>query len=327
MYNTQCWKIDSQNPQADIIARAAALLHQGELVAFPTETVYGLGADAYNSEALRKVFIAKGRPQNNPLLVHVSSLQQVENMVASISTEVRLLTENFWPGPLAIIMPGKPNLPTEICGPSGSIGFRMPAHPVAIALIEKAGPIAAPSANLHGRPSPVEGAHVLQDLNGKIAAVLDAGLTGSGLESTIIDASREEMVILRRGGTPVEAIERVLKRKVAFLDDYQEKTITTDCQVILSADEKDYQNWLEKLHESGRNIGIIYNDTRYRMDNVPGYRLETNNPAGSFYFILRDAEQRKLEVLLVAPLQTRREDNIVSVLDRIKRASVSNHRQ
>lgn len=321
MYKTQCLKIDEKKPQADIIAHAAALLHRGELVAFPTETVYGLGADAYNSEALRKVFLAKGRPQDKPLLVHVSNLHQVENMVESISAEVRLLIENFWPGPLAIIIPGKPNLPQEICGPNGAIGFRMPAHPAAIALIEQAGPIAAPSANLHGRPSPVEGAHVLQDLNGRIAAVLDAGLTGTGLESTLIDASSKKMVILRRGGIPVEAIEKVLNQKVTLLDVYEKKGITTECQVILSVDEKDYQNWLKKLHESGKKIGIIYNDTSYRVDNVPGYVLETSSSEGSFYFILRDAEQRKLEVLLLAPLQASQEGNFVSVLDRIKRAS------
>ena len=185
MMKTMRWRIDSQRPDQGLIAQAAALLKSGQLVAFPTETVYGLGADAYNPEAVKKVFEVKGRPPQSPLLVHVSNLEQVYGLTAEISPLARLLMDRFWPGPLAFILPASARVPAVVLGGKKSVGLRMPSHPVALALIEQAGPIAAPSANLSGRPSPVSAEHVMDDLDGRIAAILDAGSTGFGLESTI----------------------------------------------------------------------------------------------------------------------------------------------
>ena len=200
---TEYWKVDPENPEINIITRAAELIRDLQLVAFPTETVYGLGALASSSEAVAKIFEAKGRPAENPLLVHVSKIEQVKELALQIPETASLLMDKFYLGP-SIILPSRNEVPAIVRGGKSSVGLRMPSHPVARALIDQTGPIAAPSANLSGRPSPLTAEHVKADLDGKIAAVLDAGRTGIGLESTIIDLSQDKYKVLRLGGLPLE---------------------------------------------------------------------------------------------------------------------------
>lgn len=194
------------------IAAAAADIKQGELIAFPTETVYGLGADATNPEAVKKVYAAKGRPSDNPLIVHVASVETVARYAATLSPKFKQLVEAFWPGSLTIILPLKPNaLASVVTGGLKTAAFRMPDNQVTLDLIQAAGvPLVGPSANTSGKPSPTTADHVLHDLNGKIAGVLDDGPTGIGLESTVIDLSVATPVILRPGVVTQEAIERVI---------------------------------------------------------------------------------------------------------------------
>jgi L-threonylcarbamoyladenylate synthase len=192
------------------VAEAAAILRAGGLVAFPTETVYGLGAHALDAEAVRAIFDAKQRPADDPLIVHLADASDIAQ-VARPHPVARLLGDRFWPGPLTLVVRKRANVPPEVTAGLETVGVRVPAHPVAQALLRVAQiPIAAPSANLFGRPSPTRAQHVLDDLRGRIDAVLDGGATTVGVESTIVDVSRTPPRLLRPGGLAAEAIEAVL---------------------------------------------------------------------------------------------------------------------
>lgn len=195
------------------LARAARALHEGKLVAFPTETVYGVGANAKDSKAVKQIFIAKGRPQDNPLLVHVSSQEMLAGVVKKVPPRAKKLIDTFWPGPLTLILPAAKTLAPEVTAGLNTVAVRMPSNAIARALIAQAGvPIAAPSANTSGKPSPTTAAHVKTDLQGKIPFIVDGGPTKFGVESTIIDVSRSPAIILRPGAITKEAIERVIGR-------------------------------------------------------------------------------------------------------------------
>lgn len=211
--NTRYIKVDQARPGADAIAEAGLILRGGGLVAFPTETVYGLGADATNSLAVARIFEAKGRPPDNPIIVHVASRSQLSSLAASIPAEAEVLMDAFWPGPLTIILPAGREVPAEVTAGLRTVAVRMPDHPVALALIKAAGvPVAAPSANLSGKPSPTQAEHVLQDLDGRIEAILDGGPAGVGVESTVLDLTSEAPVILRPGGITPEELRACLGR-------------------------------------------------------------------------------------------------------------------
>lgn len=199
------------------IEAAVKLLRQGEIVAFPTETVYGLGASIYHEAAIAKIFHAKNRPSDNPLIAHIADFNQAHRIARSLSDEFFLLAEHFWPGPLTMVVPKRPNVPHIASAGLDCIGVRMPAHPLAILLIEELGePLVAPSANLSGKPSATCASHVVHDFEGKIAAVIDGGPCEIGLESTVLDLTNpSQPQILRPGAITADAIEDVLKTKVS----------------------------------------------------------------------------------------------------------------
>ena len=194
------------------IRRAAALLRAGELVAFPTETVYGLGADALNGEAAARIFAAKGRPADNPLIAHIAGESGLAGLIALEPCAcARALMRAFWPGPMTLIFPKSPRVPREVTAGLDTVAVRMPSHPVARALISAAQtPIAAPSANRSGRPSPTTAAHVLEDMEGRIPLILDGGPCEVGLESTVVDVTGARPRILRPGGVTLEMLEGVV---------------------------------------------------------------------------------------------------------------------
>lgn len=199
------------------IEEAGRLLRAGALVAFPTETVYGLGADATNGRAVASIFETKGRPRFNPLIVHVPSLEAAER-IAELSPDARALAAAFWPGPLTLVMKRREDAGISDLVSAGleTIAVRIPAHPVAQALLAAAGrPLAAPSANRSGRVSPTEALHVVEDLGSRPGMILDGGATPHGLESTVLDATGEEIVLLRPGAVPREAIEAALGRALS----------------------------------------------------------------------------------------------------------------
>ncbi|KIL49756.1 L-threonylcarbamoyladenylate synthase [Jeotgalibacillus soli] len=209
--NTTRWNVNKyvdKNKKYPQIEEAAQWLRRGEVIAFPTETVYGLGADATSDEAVEKIFAAKGRPSDNPLIVHISSKEQLTQLVTGITEEAEKLMERFWPGPLTIIFPKKQGVfSKKVTAGLETVGIRMPSHPVALQIISASGlPIAAPSANRSGKPSPTTADHVMEDLNGRIAGLVDGGETGVGVESTVVDCSVTPPMVLRPGGVTMEEI-------------------------------------------------------------------------------------------------------------------------
>lgn len=202
--------IHLHNNEADL-SQAAELLRNGETVAFPTETVYGLGAHALDSAAIHKIFQAKGRPSDNPLIIHIANSSQLTGLVDEVPDFANVLMDHFWPGPLTLVFRRKEWIPDNVSAGLETVGVRMPSHPVALRLLELAGvPVAAPSANLSGRPSPTSAAHVAADLDGKIAAIVDGGRTGVGVESTVLDVTQVPPVILRPGSVTQEQLEAVI---------------------------------------------------------------------------------------------------------------------
>ncbi|MCS7186873.1 MAG: L-threonylcarbamoyladenylate synthase, partial [Armatimonadota bacterium] len=208
---TKVWKVDPTSPDPKAISEAAEIIRQGGLVAFPTETVYGLGANALDEDAVLKIFAAKERPAWDPIIVHICDLTMFELIVEQVPKHFHELAKRFMPGPLTVVVRKKPFVPDAVTAGLPTVAVRMPNHPVALALIRASGvPIAAPSANRFGRPSPTTAEHVLHDLAGRIDGVLDAGKTHVGVESTVLDLTKIPPTILRPGGVSKEMLEEVL---------------------------------------------------------------------------------------------------------------------
>lgn len=195
----------------DAITEAAGIIRAGGLVAFPTETVYGLGANALDEDAAAKIYAAKGRPSDNPLIVHIANIADVYNLAANVPEKAVMLMEAFWPGPLTLVLAKKDIVPDGTTGGLNTVAIRMPSHPVALKLIRESGVyIAAPSANTSGRPSPTTAAHVAEDMTGKIDMILDGGAVGIGIESTIIDLTDDHPTILRPGFITKSMLEDII---------------------------------------------------------------------------------------------------------------------
>ncbi len=208
---TRVRPVDPACPDPAALGEAAALLREGALVAFPTETVYGLGADGLNGDAVARIYAAKGRPSSNPLILHVDGLSMARSLVRTWPAAAIRLAEAFWPGPLTLVLPRRDAVPDAVTGGGDTVALRMPAHRVPLGLIGRLGrPLAAPSANLSERISPTLAAHVLEDLEGRIPLVLDGGPTTRGLESTVVDLSGETARILRPGPIPPRLLQRLL---------------------------------------------------------------------------------------------------------------------
>ena len=196
------------------VQEAAGILKAGGLVAFPTETVYGLGANAFDADAVLSIFTAKGRPADNPLIVHIHDRAQLDE-IGDIPSRAPVLMDAFWPGPLTILFPRRSSVPDVVTAGLSTVAVRMPSHPVALSLLRESGvPVAAPSANRSGRPSPTTAMHVLEDMKGIIPMILDGGPCDIGLESTVLDLTHESPVILRPGGVTKSMLEEVLHEEV-----------------------------------------------------------------------------------------------------------------
>jgi len=208
---TRVQKVSTQS-----VEEAAARIRAGEVVAFPTETVYGLGANALDPAAVAKIFLAKGRPSDNPLIVHIASKEQLHLLIADMPNGAEELMSAFWPGPLTLIFPKSVLVPDIITAGGETVAIRWPSHPVALELIRQSGvPIAAPSANLSGKPSPTKAEHVLEDLDGRIPLILDGGQTDIGLESTVVDLTGSAPTLLRPGKITAVQLEQVLGKKLS----------------------------------------------------------------------------------------------------------------
>jgi L-threonylcarbamoyladenylate synthase len=260
--------IDSQASRA-ALSQAAELLRRGGTVAFPTETVYGLGANALDQAAVQAIFEAKQRPAWDPLIVHVANQQQLEMVAIDLPCNGRLLMEAFWPGPLTLLLPKDPRVPQIVTAGRSRVGVRMPRHAVAHRLIELAGvPVAAPSANSFGKTSPTRADFVLQDLDGRIDAVIDSGETALGLESTVVDACEEPPILYRPGMVTLRQLQSVCPGLVAYRESQDGasapqaspglglKHYSPRARLILS-DVDNLFRLAAQLHSAGETVGIM----------------------------------------------------------------------
>lgn len=205
---TKVIKIDENNIDAELAGKAGEVLKGGGLCAFPTETVYGLGANALDPKAVSNIFKAKGRPNDNPLIVHIAEAEQIYELVCEVNERAKAVMKHFWPGPVSIILKKSDIIPTCVSAGLDTVAIRMPSHPVARAVLKAAGvPVAAPSANTSGKPSPTVADHVFEDMNTKIDMIIDGGSCSVGLESTVLDLSGEQSVILRPGAVTAKDLE------------------------------------------------------------------------------------------------------------------------
>ena len=250
----------------NILKKAAAIINNGGLVAFPTETVYGLGADGLNESAVKKIYVAKGRPSDNPLILHISEAEELENLVLEITPVAKKLIENFWPGPMTIVLKKKSVVSDTVSGGLDTVAVRLPKNEIARSLIKAAGtPIAAPSANSSGRPSPTKAHHVAEDLDEKIEMIIDGGSCEVGLESTVIDATGDEAVILRPGGITFEDVS-ALGLEVSYDKHLVDKTTVEKPKspgmkykhyapkgnlVVLNGDYKNIKEFMKDYPEAG----------------------------------------------------------------------------
>jgi len=318
---TRILKVNPENPEDEILDIAAEIIRKGGLVAFPTETVYGLGADALNPDAVRRIFEVKQRPADNPLIIHVSNLEQIEK-VAHLNEVARKIIDEFFPGPIAVIMEKRDIVPYITTGGLEKVAVRMPENTVALKLIEKSGVLAAPSANIAGKPSPITAEHVLEDLEGKIEAVIDSGETEKGIESTVVDTTVYPAKILRPGPVTVEMLEDIVEVETGEAESSKYAHYSTNAELILvkgnkAEVEKEVKKIVSEFRKSGKKVAIVSFGLKVDAD----LRVEFNN-TGSFvkkiYGVLRELD-RKVDVIVVQGVE---EKGIgFSVMNRLKKAA------
>ena len=304
------------------LLEAAEVLRNGGLVAFPTETVYGLGGNALDERAAEKIYAAKGRPSDNPLIAHISCMEELSGLVREIPEAGKKLAAAYWPGPLTMIFPKKENVPYETTGGLNTVAVRMPSDPVASRLIRLAGvPVAAPSANTSGRPSPTRAEHVIEDLNGKIDMIIDGGQVGIGVESTIVDVSGPAPVLLRPGAVTMEMLETVLGhvevdpaisgpvskdvRPKAPGMKYRHYAPKADMTLVEGEMERVIQYINEetrKARQAGKTVGIICTEeSRGRYPEgileVIGSREHEETVAHNLFAVLRDFDRREVDCI------------------------------
>ena len=309
---TKYLKIDAKTFTPDELTEAGEIIKNGGLVAFPTETVYGLGGDGLNPESSKKIYEAKGRPSDNPLIIHIAEMKDLYTITTGVSDKALQLAENFWPGPLTMILKKSSNVPYETTGGLDTVAVRMPDNRIALEFIKKAGGfIAAPSANLSGRPSPTEASHVLEDMHDRIDFIIDGGSSTIGLESTIVDMTEDVPIILRPGYITMNSLSRVVGDVVydpAILDSNSDEAPRAPGMKyrhyapkgelsIVKGDKDKVIEYIKKQTEealkAGDRVGIIATEETYLnysdtvVQNV-GSRDDEATIARRLYAVLRD---------------------------------------
>lgn len=334
MIDTTILHISPTDPDPEAIRQAAEILRRGGLVAFPTETVYGLGADVLNLDAVRKVFEAKGRPPDNPLIVHIASSKQLDDIVDEIPEQGKLLANAFWPGPLTLVMKRTILISDLVTANLDTVAVRMPNHPVPLAMIQALGEgIVGPSANLSGRPSPTTGQHVYDDLRGRVDLILDAGPTAIGLESTVVDVTVEPPTILRLGGLTKERIEELIGTVEVGAGGGLEKRspgtrhrhYAPRAKVFLakSGDADAFAALLQVQRQLGKKVGCIVNSPLLaKLESGDYYRVLPSSLeilARHLFRTLRELDGLGLDVIIVEGVE---EQGLgATIMDRLRRAA------
>ncbi len=318
---TKIVRMDEQNIDYEALKRAGDIIRAGGLVAFPTETVYGLGGDALNEESSGKIYRAKGRPSDNPLIVHICKLEDMVPIVKEVPRAAKLLAEAFWPGPLTIILNKSDKVPYATTGGLDTVAIRMPEHRTALAFIEASGGyIAAPSANISGKPSPTIAKYVAEDMDGRIEMIIDGGEVGIGLESTIVDLTEETPMILRPGYITKEMLEKILgevKVDETILGDspgkapkapgmkYRHYAPKGRLTIIVGLQEnvvREINDRAADMQKRGEKVGIIGTDATvslYGADSIKsaGRREDEESIARTLYRILREFDDEDVTVI------------------------------
>lgn len=319
--DTKIIKIDEENIDEALISQAGKIIKNGGLVAFPTETVYGLGGDALNRESSKKIYAAKGRPSDNPLIVHIADINDMDAIVLKVKENALKLAERFWPGPLTMILKKSDRVPLETTGGLDSVAIRMPVHKTAAAFIKAAGGyVAAPSANISGKPSPTSAKYVIQDMDGRIDMIIDGGDSGIGLESTIVDLTGDIPVLLRPGYITVEQLREVLGNV-----DVDKTILDGDCKERPKAPGMKYRHYapkgeltivegqalavVEKINEltheaerENKKVCVIATDENadsYEAGVIKsiGSRNDEDIIAHRLYTILRECDDENIDVI------------------------------
>ncbi|MEL7834318.1 L-threonylcarbamoyladenylate synthase [Fodinibius sp. Rm-B-1B1-1] len=306
-----------------MLDRFITLLKKGEVVAFPTETVYGLGADAQNPDAIKKVFETKGRPSDNPLIVHVSDQKQVKQFATNISEDARKLMDTFWPGPLTLIFKKKPEVLDLITAGLDTVALRWPKHPLSQELIALAGPLVAPSANSSGKPSPTKAEHVKEDF-GKDFPVVEAGETAIGLESTVLDISSEPYTIYRPGAISAQEIANIIHKNVEYKSTKSQETTAKSPGTKYTHYTPDASvQWLkENPHIADNTLYLLHSRTISDGKNMIQYEGNFNKMAHELYDRFRQADHLGYTAIAIEPFSDDQYDNpIVQALqNRISKA-------
>ncbi|SES28058.1 L-threonylcarbamoyladenylate synthase [Gracilibacillus ureilyticus] len=306
---TKIYRMDQQ-----AIQEAAELVKKGELIAFPTETVYGLGADATSEEAVKKIYEAKGRPSDNPLIVHVADRHQIKNYVEEIPPLAERLIDHFMPGPFTIILKSNGKIAPTVTAGLDTVAIRIPDHPAGRNFIRETGlPIAAPSANISGKPSPTKARHVAEDLNGRIAGIIDGGATGVGLESTVVDGTGELPVILRPGGVTAEEIKAITDIAESPARQESDKPKAPGMKynhyepdapmILIDGDAGFFQQQINQFSSKGEKVAVIAsNELAEKLETEHIYqcgpRINLKEVAVNLYEALRFFKKTDVDIIL-----------------------------
>jgi len=321
---TELIKVNSKRPEKSKIRKAAIIIRNGGLVAFPTETVYGLGANALDPKAVKKIFSAKGRPADNPLIIHISDIEDIFRLALNVPLIAKKIIQKYWPGPLTIILKKSKLVPYITTGGLETVAIRMPSHKIALSLIENSStPIAAPSANLFGKPSPTLAEHVLEDLDGKIDLLIDGGKTDIGLESTVIDLTSKHPMLLRPGRISSKELcsfgqihlhptlkGKKTKNLIHKSPGMKYRHYSPNAKVILVKGPskrcvQKISSLIKKYHKEQKRVGVITTNkkTRYKSDMTQFIGQDNDTIARNLFDSFRKFDKNGADVIIVKEIK------------------------
>lgn len=347
MIKTSVVYIDKENIDIERLEKSARILKNGGTVTFPTETVYGLGANALDEDAVKKIFEAKGRPSDNPLIIHIARYEDIHKLIRELPEKAEKLINAFWPGPLTLIFKKASIVPKIVTGGLDTVAIRMPAHPIAKALIELSKvPVAAPSANISGKPSPTKETHVLKDLKGRVNSIICGGDVDVGVESTVVDITMDTPMILRPGGVTKERLEKIVGKieidpaiKNVESTKFKPKSpgmkythYSPNADVILiNGQLHSMVNYIEELRQIKKNegykVGIMATDEtkdKYKGGTIisVGKRASLETVAANLFRVLREFDEKDVDIILAEAFEEK--DIGQAIMNRLMKAAGGN---
>ncbi len=323
---TELIKINNNAFSEKELKKAVKILRNNEIIIFPTETVYGIGANAFNKKAVQKIFKAKNRPVDNPLIIHISNTKQLKKIVLKLPIKAKILMKEFWPGPLTIILKKSKNIPLNVTAGLDSVAVRMPSNKIALKLIEMCQfPIAAPSANISGKPSSTKGAHAFDDFNGKVKLIIDSGECEHGIESTVISLIGKPL-LLRPGAITKEDIEKIIGKIIVPKNNNNKKPISPglkykhyspEAKVFLCLNQKNFELEIQKNFE--KHVGIISFSKKIGVKNEYFFNKNISDYAKNVFSCFREFDKKKVELIIMEGVK--KKGLGLALMNRIEKAS------